>query len=174
MSNNIQIIVQNLKIQNILNIKNKSRKTAQNNSNIIKYEENYLNNNEQNLSIKEENIKTKENIDNSSIDDISNNNNLVCSNKPTNISQILNPPILNYYNNYENIFNEIDNISEENIKNKSYNKVKKYQGDIESINEEMNESYEEPESREDKIKNKILHFSIKKRNEKILKQKSKK
>ena len=172
LSNNIQIIVQNLKIQNILNIKNKSKKTAQNNSNIIKCEDNYLNNNEQNLSIKEENIKTKENIDNSiksSFDDISNNNNSVCSNKPTNISQILNPPILNYNNNYENIFNEIDNISEEIIKDESYNKVKKYQGDIESINEEMNESYEEPESKEDKIENKILHSSNKKRNEKIIK-----
>ena len=172
LSNNIQIIVQNLKIQNILNIKNKSKKTAQNNSNIIKCEDNYLNNNEQNLSIEEENIKTKENIDNSiksSFDDISNNNNSVCSNKPTNISQILNPPILNYNNNYENIFNEIDNISEEIIKDESYNKVKKYQGDIESINEEMNESYEEPESKEDKIENKILHSSNKKRNEKIIK-----
>ena len=172
LSNNIQIIVQNLKIQNILNIKNKSKKTAQNNSNIIKCEDNYLNNNEQNLSIEEENIKTKENIDNSiksSFGDISNNNNSVCSNKPTNISQILNPPILNYNNNYENIFNEIDNISEEIIKDESYNKVKKYQGDIESINEEMNESYEEPESKEDKIENKILHSSNKKRNEKIIK-----
>ena len=172
LSNNIQIIVQNLKIQNILNIKNKSKKTAQNNSNIIKCEDNYLNNNEQNLSIEEENIKTKENIDNSiksSFDDINNNNNSVCSNKPTNISQILNPPILNYNNNYENIFNEIDNISEEIIKDESYNKVKKYQGDIESINEEMNESYEEPESKEDKIENKILHSSNKKRNEKIIK-----
>ena len=172
LSNNIQIIVQNLKIQNILNIKNKSKKTAQNNSNIIKCEDNYLNNNEQNLSIEEENIKTKENIDNSiksSFDDISNNNNSVCSNKPTNISQILNPPILNYNNNYENIFNEIDNISEEIIKDESYNKVKKYQGDIESINEEMNESYEEPESKEDKLENKILHSSNKKRNEKIIK-----
>ena len=172
LSNNIQIIVQNLKIQNILNIKNKSKKTAQNNSNIIKCEDNYLNNNEQNLSIKEENIKTKENIDNSiksSFDDINNNNNSVCSNKPTNISQILNPPILNYNNNYENIFNEIDNISEEIIKDESYNKVKKYQGDIESINEEMNESYEEPESKEDKLENKILHSSNKKRNEKIIK-----
>ena len=172
LSNNIQIIVQNLKIQNILNIKNKSKKTAQNNSNIIKCEDNYLNNNEQNLSIEEENIKTKENIDNSiksSFDDINNNNNSVCSNKPTNISQILNPPILNYNNNYENIFNEIDNISEEIIKDESYNKVKKYQGDIESINEEMNESYEEPESKEDKLENKILHSSNKKRNEKIIK-----
>ena len=177
LSNNIQIIVQNLKIQNILNIKNKSKKTAQNNSNIIKCEDNYLNNNEQNLSIEEENIKTKENIDNSiksSFDDISNNNNSVCSNKPTNISQILNPPILNYNNNYENIFNEIDNISEEIIKDESYNKVKKYQGDIESINEEMNESYEEPESKEDKLENKILHSSNKKRNEKIIKIKEQK
>ena len=170
LSNNIQIIVQNLKIQNILNIKNKSKKTAQNNSNIIKCEDNYLNNNEQNWSIKEEKIKNKENTDNSiksSFDDISNNNNSVCSNKPTNISQILNPPILNY--NYKNFFNEIDIISSENIKNESDNKVKKYQGDIESINEEMNESYEEPESKEDKIENKILHSSNKKRNEKIIK-----
>ena len=172
LSNNIQIIVQNLRIQNILNIKNKSRKTAQNNSNIIKCEDNYLNNKEQNLSIKEEYIKNKENVDNSiksSFDDISNNNNSVCLNKPTNISQILSPPILNYNNNYENIFNEIDNISEENIKNESYNKVKKYRGDIESINEEMNESYEEPESKEDKMENKIIHSSNKKRNEKIIK-----
>ena len=165
LSNNIQIIVQNLKIQNILNIKNKSRKTAQNNSNIIKCEDNYLNNNEQNWSIKEENIKNKENTDNSiksSFDDISNNNNSIYSNKPTSISQILNPPILNYNNNYKNFFNEIDNIS-------SNNKVKKYQGDIESINEEMNESYEEPESKEDKIENKKIHSSSKKRNEKIIK-----
>ena len=175
LSNNIQIIVQNLKIQNILNIKNKSRMTAQNNSNIIKCEDNYLNNNEQNLSIKEENTKNKENIDNSiksSFEDISSNNYSVCLNKPTNISQILNPPILNYNNNYENIFNEIDNISEEIIKNESYNKVKKYQGDIESINEEMNESYEEQESKEDKIENKILYSSNKKKNEKIIKIKA--
>ena len=175
LSNNIQIIVQNLKIQNILNIKDKSRRTAQNNSNIIKCEDNYLNNNEQNLSIKEENTKNKENIDNSiksSFEDISSNNYSVCLNKPTNISKILNPPILNYNNNYENIFNEIDNISEEIIKNESYYKVKKYQGDIESINEEMNESYEEPESKEDKIENKILYSSNKKKNEKIIRIKA--
>ena len=171
LSNNIQIIVQNLKIQNILNIKNQSRKTAQNNSNIIKCEDNYLNQNEQSLSIKEEYIKNKESniqdISNKSFDDISNNNYSENSNKPTNVSQILNPPIINYNNNYENIFNEIDNISEENIKNESYNKVKKYQGDIESINEEMNESYEEQESKE--VENKLLFSSSKKRKEKIIK-----
>ena len=171
LSNNIQIIVQNLKIQNILNIKNQSRKTAQNNSNIIKCEDNYLNQNEQSLSIKEEYIKNKESniqdISNKSFDDICNNNYSENSNKPTNVSQILNPPIINYNNNYENIFNEIDNISEENIKNESYNKVKKYQGDIESINEEMNESYEEQESKE--VENKLLFSSSKKRKEKIIK-----
>ena len=123
-----------------------------------------MNNNEQNLSIKEEYTKNKEqNNSNELFDDIVSNN----SNKPTNISQILNPPILNY--NYENIFNEIDNISEENIKNESHNKIKKYQGDIESINEEMNESYEEPESKEDKIENKIIYSSNKKKYEKISK-----
>ena len=162
LKNNINIIIQNLKIQKIIDEKNKSKKKNQNNNNnnIIKFKDNYLDDiNKQKLSIKEEyNSNINSNIENLVIQDNAaqsieyinkNDSDFEFIFKPTNILDILNPPIINYDYSYENIFNEIDNLSEEkikNIKNESNNKIKKYQGDIESINEEMNESYEEQES----------------------------
>ena len=162
LKNNIKVIIQNLKIQKIIDEKNKSKKKNQNNNNnnIIKFKDNYLDDiNKQKLSIKEEyNSNINSNIENLVIQDNAaqsieyinkNDSDFEFIFKPTNILDILNPPIINYDYSYENIFNEIDNLSEEkikNIKNESNNKIKKYQGDIESINEEMNESYEEQES----------------------------
>ena len=163
LSNNIQIIIQNLKINKILEEKRKRKKIIQRNNNIInnnniKSEDNYFD------SIKEEyNNIFQDNIAQSiNIIEYNNNKNELDSEfsyKPTNISNILNPPIINYNYSYENIFEEIDIISEENIKNsknESYNKIKKYQGDIESINEEINESYEEQEINDDNKQNKII------------------
>ena len=92
--------------------------------------------------------------------------------KPTNISYILRPPIITYNYSYENIFDEIDILSEENIKNlknDSNNKAKKYQGDIESINEEINESYEEQESNDVKDDKKISNSNKKCNNKDELK-----
>ena len=149
LSTNIQIITQNLKIQKILQEKNKSK------DNIIsvKNEENYFD------SIKEEfnNIYFQDNIA-QSINIIENYNRNDSDSdfisKQTDISYILKPPINNYNNTYENTFEEIDILSEQNLKNQN-DKIKKYQCDIESIDEEMNESYEEQEYKEEKNQKEI-------------------
>ena len=168
LSTNIQIITQNLKIKKILEEKNKHKNSLKNNNNIFNYnniksEDNYFDSiKEEYNNIVQDNIAQKINI----IEYNNNNKNESDSEfiyKPTNISNILNPPIANYNYSYENIFEEIDIISEEKIKNsknESYNKIKKYQGDIESINEEINESYEEQEINDDKKQNKKT-FNIK-------------
>ena len=163
LSTNIQIITQNLKIKKFLEEKNKQKEAIGNNNNNIfnyniKSEDNYFD------SIKEEyNNIFQDNIAQSINTIVYNNNKNDLDSefiyKPTNIANILDPPIKNYYYSYENIFKEIDIISEENIKNsnnESYNKIKKYQGNIESINEEINESYEEQEINDDKNQNKII------------------
>ena len=151
LSNNIKNIIKNLKLQKIFGKKQENNNISNNGYN-IKIEENYFD------SIKEE-------YNNIEQDDIAQSINIIEYNnknesdtefifKPTIINYILKPPILNYNNTYENVFEEIDLISEENIKNiktENYNITRKYQGDIESIiDEEMNESYEEHELNDDK------------------------
>ena len=150
LSTNIQIITQNLKIQKILEEKNKAKKNFIKDDNLIKNQENYFD------LIKEEynNMYIQDNIAQSiNINEYNNKNDSESEFifKPTDISYILKPPIINYNNTYENVFEEIDILSEQNIKNNN-NRIKKYQCDIESINEEMNESSEEQESNEEKIK----------------------
>ena len=172
LSTNIQIITQNLKIQKILEQKNKSN-NIQTKTNVIKNKnkDNSFNNNNSNddqrrLSIKEdynniENIDIQDNIA-QSINIIEYNHKNNCDKEfyfePTNISYILQPPITNFNNTYEDTFEELNILCEESyskIINDENSKKKKYQGDIESINEEMNESLEEQESNEDKTQNKI-------------------
>jgi hypothetical protein len=150
LSTNIQIITQNLKIEKILEEKNKSKKNFIKNDNFIEGQENYFD------LIKEEynNMYIQDNIAQSiNINEYNNKNDSESEFifKPTDISYILKPPIINFNNTYENVFEEIDILSEQNIKNTN-NKIKKYQCDIESINEEMNESSEEQESNEEKVK----------------------
>ena len=150
LSTNIQIITQNLKIEKILEEKNKSKKNFNKNDNFIEGQENYFD------LIKEEynNMYIQDNIAQSiNINEYNNKNDSESEFifKPTDISYILKPPIINFNNTYENVFEEIDILSEQNIKNTN-NKIKKYQCDIESINEEMNESSEEQESNEEKVK----------------------
>ena len=168
LSTNIQIITQNLKIEKILESKNKQKKIIQNNNNIIhnnniKSEDNYFDLiKEEYNNIVQDNIAQTINIieyNNSNNNKNRNETDSEIIYKPTNISNIINPPIINYNYSYEKIFEELDIISEEsikNLKNESYNKIKKYQGSIESINEEINESYEEQEINDDKKQNKII------------------
>ena len=150
LSTNIQIITQNLKIQKILEQKNKYKNCMTNNNNNLNNYPDENNKEENNNNI--ENIDIHDNV--AQTIEVMEYNNKTDSDsefifKPTNISYILRPPIITHNYSYENIFEEIDILSEENIKtlkNDSNNKAKKYQGDIESINEEINESYEEQES----------------------------
>ena len=144
LSTNIQIITQNLKIKKILETKNKNKlKIYKNNNKVISDDDN--NNNNYLDSIKEGyNYIGQDNIS-KSINAIEYNNKNELSDsdfvpESTNISHILKPPIENFSNTYEEFFDEIDIVSEKNIKN-----MNKYKGVIESINEEMNESYEEQE-----------------------------
>lgn len=185
---NIQIITQNLKIQKFLEKKNKPKNLLIENKNSNSFNEN----NEHKLIIKED-YNNIENIDNQ--DNVAQSINIIEYNnkneyvpefvfEPTNISYILNPPITNYNNTYENSFEELNELSDENIKIyefkdnlRTYNELnrienleindeyfqndpnnikKKYQGDIESINEEMNESLEEQESNDNKSQDKKI------------------
>ena len=139
LSTNIQIITQNLKIEKILEAKN-NQKIDKNNNIIYDENNNYFGSfKEQYNNIEQDNIAQ-------SINDIAfnNNRNESCDfdfiPENTDISHILQPPIGNFNKKYENFFEEIDSISEKKIKN-----INKYRVDIESINEEMNESYEEQE-----------------------------
>ena len=162
LSTNIQIITQNLKIQKILEQKNKYKNYPDDTNN----EEN--NNNIENIDIHDNAAQTIEIIEYNNKTD--SDSEFIF--KPTNISYILRPPIITYNYSYENIFDEIDILSEENIKtlkNDSNNKAKKYQGDIESINEEINESYEEQESNDVKDDKKISNSNKKCNNKDELK-----
>ena len=145
LSTNIQKITQNLKIQKILETKNR-RKSKNNN---ISSEDNYFD------SIKEEFNNIEQDNIAQSINIIEYNNKNESSDsdyisEPTNISNISQPPIINFNNTYEQFFEEIDKNSEKKVKN-----INRYRGDIESINEEMNESYEEQELNDNKINNKL-------------------
>ena len=145
LSTNIQKITQNLKIQKILETKNR-RKSKNNN---ISSEDNYFD------SIKEEFNNIEQDNIAQSINIIEYNNKNESSDsdyisEPTNISNISQPPIINFNNTYEQFFEEIDKNSEKKMKN-----INRYRGDIESINEEMNESYEEQELNDNKINNKL-------------------
>ena len=68
----------------------------------------------------------------------------------TNIRGVLNMPIINNNENYENIFNEVILLSEENLNNEEKmgknNNKKKYNKEIEAIQENINESSEDQES----------------------------
>ena len=141
LSTNIQIITQNLKIKKILETKDKNKqKIYKNNNKIIPGDNNnYFD------SIKEEYNNIGQDNISKSINAVEYNNKNELSDsdfapESTNISHILKPPIENFGNTYEKFFDEIDIVSEKNIKN-----INKYKGEIESINEEMNESYEEQE-----------------------------